>query len=70
MRNLIAAALALYAILGACLVGETSKALKARQRATLEAAGPSLVPCTTDQDCADKNPTLEGLYAFPDKAGR
>lgn len=27
----------------------------------------STVPCSTDQDCADKNPGVTGLYAFPEK---
>ena len=26
-----------------------------------------VVPCSTDQDCAEKNPYLNGLYAFPEK---
>lgn len=30
----------------------------------------STVPCTTDDDCARKNPGAVGLYAFPEKAGQ
>lgn len=69
MRDILAgtAVLALSAWLGWSLVVQSSPAPNV---AAAQAEAPSCVPCTTDEDCADKNPTLTGLYAFPEKAAR